>query len=283
MFRAMQVLSLTAGHRLREIETHGSPRMSPWSSPTECFTVTGLLLHFRSSNGRPPLWFHVCLQTAFMCTNCYNPARMVDRVLNEFLRIREPLWLLQILRSSYPVVREGGAAVPMAGGVAIAAERVGGSGESALLVRRRWCDEILSRRKVWELRGTRCNLKIGRQVWLAQSRSGGLVMGSVTLVSCKLVGVRNQGGGYSPPVQAEGDPADFFILEANAAKHRVPLRELAISVKYKKVWVVDALRFRDPVRIEQRRGCVQWTPLVPADLLKCKAAARMARQPSQDQ
>ena len=139
-----------------------------------------------------------------------------------------------------------------------------------LIVRQRWCDEILDKGKVWELRGTQCHI-MGR-IWLAQSKAGGLVMGSVRLVGCKLVGVRDDAGDYGPP---PGDAAgDFCFSKENLVHHKVPLAELGAMMRYKRVYawlLADPQRFREPVPFNQAQGCIKWASLTPDRLLACTA------------
>ena len=134
----------------------------------------------------------------------------------------------------------------------------GPSGPSmALVIKKRWCDEIFDGSKVWEIRGTPV-AKRGR-VAIAQSKSKQLV-GEATVVACLKVGRRVKGRLVAWSKE-EKDEKNFIGKKENLQYHRV---EDLSWVKYKKVyaWVLqNRKRYTTPLPYKHTQGCVTWVKL----------------------
>lgn len=129
----------------------------------------------------------------------------------------------------------------------------------ALVIKKRWCDEIFEGSKVWEIRGSSL-AKRGR-ICIAQSKSQMLV-GEVEIVNCLKVG-RKVDGKLVPWSNSRQDVQNFIGARENLPKHCV---EDLSWVPYSKVfaWVLDKkLRYAEPQPYRHKKGCIQWVKLEP--------------------
>ena len=127
----------------------------------------------------------------------------------------------------------------------------------ALVIKKRWCDEILDGSKVWEIRGT----PVARrgQVAIAQSRSKQLV-GEANVVDCLKVG-RRVAGRLVAWSKEEKDQRNFIGKKENLQYHCV---EDLSWVKYSKVyaWVLEKRqRYVTPLPYTHPQGCITWVKL----------------------
>ena len=107
-----------------------------------------------------------------------------------------------------------------------------------LVIKARWLDLILSKKKSWEIRGQPTSKR--GLIHLAVSGGGGRILGKATLVDCL-------------PLKREE-------LPLHAGKHCIPERELE-SVSYPKIyaWVLkDACRYKEPLAYKHSQGAVVW-------------------------
>lgn len=112
----------------------------------------------------------------------------------------------------------------------------------ALIIKKRWLDLILAKRKSWEIRGSRTTIR-GR-IGLIESGSG-KIMGT-----CELDDVRG--------------PLSISELRRTSSKHGVPPRDFGSRPPYKKTyaWVLkNPRRFRRPRPYEHPQGAVIWVNL----------------------
>lgn len=110
-----------------------------------------------------------------------------------------------------------------------------------LIIRELPLNQILQRRKSWEIRGTNCNLR--ERIGLIRKGSG-LVVGTAHIVDAK--------GPLTPKE-----------IEANFDKHLVPQSALD-RLGYKNVyaWVLaDPKKLSEPVPYKHRRGAVRWVTI----------------------
>ena len=110
------------------------------------------------------------------------------------------------------------------------------SAKSALVVRKKWLDLILAKRKTWEIRG--CSTAKRGWIHFAESQAGGKLKGRARLVDCVLV------------------PRKSFQHHYN--KHCVANLSM---VPYTKLyaWVFqDAEKFEKPFEYEHKQGAVIW-------------------------
>lgn len=131
----------------------------------------------------------------------------------------------------------------------------------ALVIKKRWCDEIFEGSKIWEIRGSSL-AKRGR-ICIAQSKSQMLV-GEVEVVNCLKVG-RKVDGKLVPWSDSPQDVQNFIGASENLPKHCV---EDLSWVPYSKVfaWVLDKkLRYTEPQPYRHKKGCIQWVKLEPGE------------------
>lgn len=131
----------------------------------------------------------------------------------------------------------------------------------ALVIKKRWCDEIFEGSKIWEIRGSSL-AKRGR-ICIAQSKSQMLV-GEVEVVNCLKVG-RKVDGKLVPWSNSPQDVQNFIGAHENLPKHCV---EDLSWVPYSKVfaWVLDKkLRYAEPQPYRHKKGCIQWVKLEPGE------------------
>ena len=110
------------------------------------------------------------------------------------------------------------------------------SAKKALVVKKKWLDLILARRKVWELRAS----PTAKRGWihLAGSRAGGKLMGRARLVNCFQLSRES--------------------FEVHRKRHCVPSWSM-VPYDTPYAWVLeDAERFEKPFEYEHRQGAVIW-------------------------
>ena len=109
----------------------------------------------------------------------------------------------------------------------------------ALIILKVHLDKILSGKKTWELRGSKCH-KRGK-IALIESKSG-TVVGSATLIDC--IG-----------------PLSVAEFNRNIKKSKVNKIKSKKDSFYKNTyaWVLkDAKRFKTPIKYKHKLGCVIW-------------------------
>ena len=122
-------------------------------------------------------------------------------------------------------------------------KRKSASGKVALVIKRRWLNLILDRKKTWEIRGTPCNVR--GLIKLAESGSNQL-MGEAKVVDSISFKDFEEFKNH-PEVYKSGIPADEMH-----------------TVKYRKIfaWVVeDAKRYKVPVPYKHHQGAVTWVKI----------------------
>jgi len=110
------------------------------------------------------------------------------------------------------------------------------SAKTALVVKKKWLDLILARKKDWELRGTATDKR--GWVHLAESGGGGTLVGRVRVVNCI--------------------PVTRSSLQEHVHRHRV---SDVSEVRYKNIfaWVLkDAERYKEPLTYQHSVGAVIW-------------------------
>ena len=130
----------------------------------------------------------------------------------------------------------------------------------ALVIKRKWCDQIFDHGKVWEIREERCN-KRGRFA-IACSGTGALV-GEARMVNCLRVGRIDQDTGALVPYSNTKEDCELFIGKPeHFPKHRInDLKEIQYSTVY--AWVLDeAVRYTTPVPYVHPQGAIKWVDLV---------------------
>eukprot|EP00438_Fugacium_kawagutii_P031201 Skav220796 [mRNA] locus=scaffold150:236840:244810:+ [translate_table: standard] len=117
--------------------------------------------------------------------------------------------------------------------------------KSALIIKKPWCDLILSGAKTWEIRGERCHKR--ERIAIAQAASG-LLVGEVDLVDCFPV----------------GDPAitsQYLWAPQNLHKHCVT-DPATVPYKNPFAWVLSNPRVYSPPRpFPYKPGCRKWVLL----------------------
>ena len=129
---------------------------------------------------------------------------------------------------------------------------------SALFVRKQWCDQILNGSKLWELRGQPTS-KRGR-ICLAESKSN-LLVGEVDIVDCLLVGARDKENEIRPASGNNIEQDNFLMLPNNMSKHGVD--DMSV-IKYKTIyaWVLERpSRYQPPLLWRPPQGAVQFVRL----------------------
>lgn len=126
--------------------------------------------------------------------------------------------------------------------------------DSALFVRKRWCDLIMSGRKTWEIRGQTCR-KRGR-VCIIECGSG-MIIGETTITESR----------------------DITNLELgdHVDKHQVV--DLSF-VKYNRAhaWVLQgSLKYITPIAVPPKRGAIIWQLLPTHIQIQAVLAAQAAR------
>ena len=127
----------------------------------------------------------------------------------------------------------------------------------ALVIKKRWCEEIFEGTKIWEIRGT--PVKRRGPISIAQSKSKKLV-GEVHVTDCLKVG-RRENGEVVPWSDSELHQKNFIGAPENLHKHRVDDLNL---VPYTKVyaWVLDKKhRYEHPKPYSHKKGCITWVKL----------------------
>ena len=113
------------------------------------------------------------------------------------------------------------------------------SSNAALVIRKKWLDLILAKKKTWELRSQ----PTSRRGWihLAEASRGGILPGRARIIDC--FRLRKN------------------VFTKNFTKHRV---QSATILQYKKIfaWVLaDVQRFGKPFKYKHPRGAVTWVTI----------------------
>ena len=115
-----------------------------------------------------------------------------------------------------------------------------------LIIRSPWTEEILSGRKIWEIRGSRTS---------ARGRIALILAGSGTVIGfCDLIDVVG--------------PLTIENLQSQELKHRIPVALIQNCLPYKKTfaWVVaNPARLCEPIRYIHPRGAIIWVNLDRSD------------------
>lgn len=108
----------------------------------------------------------------------------------------------------------------------------------ALIVKKPWIDYILNGCKIWEIRGSKTNIR--GQIELIQSGSG-LVVGSCEIVDCKELTIKD--------------------YKNNIHKHNI---QAVTTLPYKKTyaWIIsNAKRYAEPKKYKHPQGAIIWVNL----------------------
>ena len=108
----------------------------------------------------------------------------------------------------------------------------------ALIIKKPWIDYILNGSKVWEIRGSKTNIR--GQIELIQSGSG-LVVGSCEIIDCKELTLED--------------------YKNNIDKHNIKNVE-AIPYKKTYAWIItNAKRYETPRQYKHPNGAIIWINL----------------------
>ena len=108
----------------------------------------------------------------------------------------------------------------------------------ALIIKQPWIDYILEGKKIWEIRGSRTNIR--GQIELIQSGSG-LVVGSCEIIDCKELTLDD--------------------YKNNTDKHNIKNVE-ALPYKKTYAWVMlNAKRYETPKQYKHPNGAIIWVNL----------------------
>lgn len=136
--------------------------------------------------------------------------------------------------------------------------------KAALVLDHRWCLEVLSGRKTWEIRSQDCRKRerIAIATSAATSPTGkAQILGEVDIIGSFKVADR-AGDFFVPPPGA----VKYIFLRRNFRYHKVGMRTFLKKFRgYKHVWawqLANASLYSEPKLLKRPKGCINWVRLV---------------------
>ena len=130
--------------------------------------------------------------------------------------------------------------------------------EVALVIKQKWCKEIFTGTKVWEIRGTATS----RRGLIAVAQAGSKqIVGQVEILSCLRVG-RREGGVIVPWDDTRESRDNFIGASENYPKHCIGDIHNIVSYTRIYAWVLGNKRaYETPTTYFHPNGCVRWVKL----------------------